>query len=263
MVVRKSSAHIQIRREKLKGGYKLLLHSHYLCPSLFLPNLHSSPHAPSPNVRRYCFSHAYTCMPRARLIHVAQSLAPWCGHCQRLVPTWSALADEMEGTGVTVATFDCTTDSSQLFSPTVLSLKFNVSFYDRSLVLDNRKLAGSSHWPRSQTSLIYHRIRLLQEAQRSRLPHAAVLPAWRSQLYLRRPPHAGTPSFVLLIHRLTLCLKNAIVTLPFSSLFLFTLAPNEPPPLNIHRTVRRTSSKRTQRVAQPTRSSVHQVWLKS
>ena len=38
--------------------------------------------------------------------------APWCGHCQRLAPTWEQLADETKGQ-LNVAKVDCTSDNGK------------------------------------------------------------------------------------------------------------------------------------------------------
>ncbi|XP_066252341.1 thioredoxin domain-containing protein 5 homolog [Euwallacea similis] len=45
--------------------------------------------------------------------HFIMFYAPWCGHCQRLAPTWDQLAEMLneEDTNIRVAKVDCTTDA--------------------------------------------------------------------------------------------------------------------------------------------------------
>ncbi|EZA46706.1 Thioredoxin domain-containing protein [Ooceraea biroi] len=52
----------------------------------------------------------------AKRNHFIMFYAPWCGHCQRLKPTWEQLAEisnVLEETGnIRIAKVDCTTEST-------------------------------------------------------------------------------------------------------------------------------------------------------
>lgn len=45
--------------------------------------------------------------------HFVMFYAPWCGHCQRLKPTWEVLATQLaaDGNKIAIAQVDCTTDA--------------------------------------------------------------------------------------------------------------------------------------------------------
>lgn len=69
--------------------------------------------------------------------------APWCGHCQKLAPTWEELARSLEhDTTVTIAKLDCTE-----YRP--ICKDFDVKGYPTLLWLENGKKVDKYGGPRS------------------------------------------------------------------------------------------------------------------
>mmetsp|Transcript_11 Transcript_11/g.17 ORF Transcript_11/g.17 Transcript_11/m.17 type:complete len:224 (+) Transcript_11:90-761(+) len=59
---------------------------------------------------------------------------PWCGHCERLAPTWEALSlKASEGDGIIVANVDCTVEIA-------VCKRFSVQSYPTLIYLADRKM---------------------------------------------------------------------------------------------------------------------------
>lgn len=79
--------------------------------------------------------------------HFVKFYAPWCGHCQRLAPTWDELAQSLEyDQSVTIAKIDCTQHR-----PTCQD--FEVKGYPTLLWIEDGKKVEKYAGPRSHEDL--------------------------------------------------------------------------------------------------------------
>ncbi|RZF46287.1 hypothetical protein LSTR_LSTR011998 [Laodelphax striatellus] len=79
--------------------------------------------------------------------HFVKFYAPWCGHCQRLAPTWDLLAKEFEKeSSMTVAKVDCTQHRPVCQS-------FSVKSYPTLLWIHNGKMVDAYKGPRGLDDL--------------------------------------------------------------------------------------------------------------
>jgi len=78
--------------------------------------------------------------------HVVMMFAPWCGHCQRLKPTWDKIAKRPGIEGVKVAKVDCTASEGTC-------KQFDVKGYPTILYFRNGKKLDTFSGDKSETGL--------------------------------------------------------------------------------------------------------------
>jgi len=78
--------------------------------------------------------------------HIVMMFAPWCGHCQRLKPTWDKIAKRPGIEGVKVAKVDCTASEGTC-------KQFDVKGYPTILYFRNGKKLDTFSGDKSETGL--------------------------------------------------------------------------------------------------------------
>jgi len=78
--------------------------------------------------------------------HIVMMYAPWCGHCQKLKPTWDKIAKRPGTAGVKVSKVDCT-------ASTAVCVKHDVKGYPTILYFRNGKKLGTYDGAKSEPEL--------------------------------------------------------------------------------------------------------------
>jgi len=78
--------------------------------------------------------------------HIVMMFAPWCGHCQRLKPTWDKIAKRPGIEGVKVAKVDCTASEA-------ICKQYDVKGYPTILYFRNGKKLDTFSGDKSETGL--------------------------------------------------------------------------------------------------------------
>ncbi|XP_018328109.1 thioredoxin domain-containing protein 5 homolog [Agrilus planipennis] len=96
--------------------------------------------------------------------HFIMFYAPWCGHCQRLGPTWEQLAEMLneDDSNIRIAKVDCTTDS-KICSEQDITGYPTLKFFKRGS-LESVKFRGTRDLP-SLTTFINEQLRSIDETK--------------------------------------------------------------------------------------------------